>query len=152
MLVGLASLFLARTGAAQPTTRQRLTPLTFKTVSAFVSDTLHVRATEVQVRCAIFYEGEWRTPKDYSYCVIIVENSDADLQITFYLTDDREMNWGNEFLDGPFFTKGETEKLFGLLYRGRPARSERVGRFRVDVSQWQPRHAQILVFSFTPAR
>ena len=116
----------------------------------FFADTLGIAPTEVQKRCVIFYEGEWINPQTYNYCVIILENSDEDLQVTFYLTDDREMNWVNEFLDSPFFTRSETENLFRLLHRTRPAQGEKVGRFRVDVSRWQPRHAQIIVFSFTP--
>ncbi|HEY3663017.1 MAG TPA: hypothetical protein VGL24_07680 [Chthoniobacterales bacterium] len=125
-------------------------PLTFRNVRTFFSDTLRIRPTEVQKKCAIFYEGEWINPKDYNYCVIIVENSDEDLQVTFYLTDDREMNWVNEFLDGPFFTPAETENLFRLLHRKQHARSERVGRFRVELSHWEPKHAQIIVVSFSP--
>jgi hypothetical protein len=104
----------------------------------------------VQKRCVIFYEGEWQNANTYSYCVIIVENSDEDLQVTFYITDDREMNWVNEFLDSPFFTRGETENLFRLLHQKRHLRGEKVGRFRVDASQWETRHAEIIVFSFTP--
>lgn len=127
-------------------------PLTFGNVRSFFSDTLRIRPTEVQKRCAIFYEGEWANANTYNYCVIIVENSDEDLQITFYLTDDREMNWVNEFLDSPFFTRSETENLFRLLNQKGQARKERVGRFRVDASHWEPRHAEIIVFSFTPIR
>ena len=127
-------------------------PLSFANVRSFFSDTLRLRPTEVQRRCVIFYEGEWRNANTYNYCVIIVENSDEDLQVTFYLTDDREMNWVNEFLDSPFFTRGETEQLFRLLNQERSARAEKIGRFRVDVSHWEPRHAEIIVFSFTPVR
>jgi len=127
-------------------------PLTFANVRSFFSSTLHIRPTEVQKRCAIFFEGEWQNANTYNYCVIIVENSDEDLQITFYLTDDREMNWVNEFLDSPFFTRNETENLFRLLHQKRHVRDERVDRFRVDVSHWEPRHAEIIVFSFTPVR
>ena len=127
-------------------------PLTFSNVRSFFSDTLRVRPTEVQKRCVIFYEGEWQNANTYNYCVIIVENSDEDLQVTFYLTDDREMNWVNEFLDSPFFTRSETENLFRLLNQKRHVRGEQVGRFRVDVSHWEPRHAEIIVFSFTPVR
>ncbi len=108
-------------------------PLTFDNVRSFFSDTLRIRPTEVQKRCLIFYEGEWQNPKTYNYCVIIVENSDEDLQVTYYLTDDREMNWVNEFLDSPFFTRSETENLFRLLNQKRHVRAERIGRFRVDV-------------------
>ncbi len=97
------------------TTSQAPRPLTFANVRSFFSDTLHIRPTEVQKRCVIFYEGEWQNANTYNYCVIIVENSDEDLQLTFYLTDDREMNWVNEFLDSPFFTRSETENLFRLL-------------------------------------
>ena len=107
-------------------------PLTFANVRSFFSETLRIRPTEVQKRCVIFYEGEWQNANTYNYCVIIVENSDEDLQVTFYLTDDREMNWVNEFLDSPFFTRSETENLFRLLNQKHQARGERVGRFRVD--------------------
>jgi hypothetical protein len=81
-----------------------------------------------------------------------VENSDEDIQVTFYLTDAHEMNWVTEFLDSPFFGQAETEKLFGLTNSLRDVRGERIGRFRVDFHRWQPRHAEILVFSFTPIR
>jgi hypothetical protein len=82
----------------------------------------------------------------------MVENSDQDIQITFYLTDAHEMNWVTEFLDGPFFARDETKRLFGLVNANRNVRGERVGPFRVDFHHWQPKHAEILVFSFTPVR
>ncbi len=127
-------------------------PLTFANVRSFFSDTLHIRPTEVQKRCVIFYEGEWLNSRTYNYSVIIVENSDEDLQVTYYLTDDREMNWVNEFIDSAFFTRPEKESLFRLLYQKQNTRGGRVGRFRVDVSHWEPRHAEIIVLSFTPLR
>jgi hypothetical protein len=108
------------------------------------------RATEVQPRCAIFFEGEWKNANVYDYCVIMVENSDEDVQVTFYLTDAHEMNWVTEFLDSSFFTRSETERLFGLMNTGNEVRGQNVGRFRVDFHRWQPRHAEIFVFSFTP--
>lgn len=111
-----------------------------------------LRTTEVQKRCTIFFDGEWKNANIYNYCVIMIENSDQDVQATFYLTDAHEMNWVTEFLDAPFFAKSETQKLFGLMNSGREVRGEKIGRFRVDFHRWQPRHAQILVFSFTPAR
>ncbi|HEU0273242.1 MAG TPA: hypothetical protein VFQ83_01790 [Candidatus Udaeobacter sp.] len=110
------------------------------------------RTTEVQKRCTIFFEGEWKNASTYDYCVIMVENSDEDVQVTFYLTDAHEMNWITEFLDAPFFAQSETQKLFGLMNSGNDIRRERIGRFRVDFHRWQPRHADILVFSFTPVR
>jgi hypothetical protein len=100
----------------------------------------------------IFFEGEWKNASIYSYCVILVENSDEDIQVTFYLTDAHEMNWVSEFFDAPFFAQGETAELFGLINSGHDVRGGKIGRFRVDFHRWQPRHAQILVFSFTPTR
>ena len=82
----------------------------------------------------------------------LVENSDEDIQVTFYLTDAHEMNWVTELLDAPFFTRAETEKLFALVNSDRDASGKTIGRFQVDFHRWQPRHAQILVFSFTPKR
>jgi hypothetical protein len=139
--------------ASRPAAKQtERTELSFKNVSKFFADTLHRRPTEVQKRCVIYYEGEWKDANTYNYCVILVENSDKDIQVTFYITDDREMNWVNEFIDGPFFDRNETEQLFGLLHGEHNARAKKVGRFRVDVGHWTPRHAEIIVLSFTPLR
>jgi len=152
-IIALTTLLLttgALAGSKAPRPAPR--PLTFENVTSFFSDTLHIRPTEVQKRCVIFYEGEWKNAKTYNYCVILVENSDEDLQVTYYITDDREMNWVTELIDSPFFTRGETENLFQLLYQKRNARGEKVDRFRVDVSRWTPRHAEIIVLSFTPLR
>jgi hypothetical protein len=124
-------------------------PLTYANVVSFFK-AADLRATEVQKRCTVFFEGEWKNANIYDYCLIIAENSDQDVQVTFYLTDANEMNWVTEFIDSPFFTRGEKEKLFDLLNRTRETRGARVGRFRVDVNHWQPRHAEIIVFSFTP--
>jgi hypothetical protein len=82
----------------------------------------------------------------------MVENSDEDIQVTFYLTDAHEMNWVTEFLDSQFFNRNETEKLFQLMNARSDVREQNVGRFRVDFHHWQPRHAELLVFSFTPLR
>lgn len=156
-LLGLTTLALnacalAATPSAARAPSTAPTPLTFGNVRHFFSDTLNIRPTEVQKRCVIFYEGEWVSANVYNDCVIIVENSDEDLQVTFYITDDREMNWVNEFLESKFFTRAETENLYRLLNREKHARGEKVGRFRVDVSHWEPRHAAIIVLSFTPLR
>lgn len=131
----------SRSAATQPFTYANV-------VSSFKE--AHLRATEVQPRCTIFFEGKWKNANVYDYCVIMVENSDQDIQVTFYLTDAHEMNWVTEFLDAPFFAQSETQKLFGLMNAGRDIRGDRIGRFRVDFHRWQPRHAEILVFSFTP--
>src|SRR5437773_1337772 len=116
--------------------------LAFENVVSFFKQA-HLRPTEVQKRCTIFFEGEWKNANIYSYCVILVENSDEDIQVTFYLTDAHEMNWVSEFLDAPFLAQVETEKLFGLINSGHDVRGEKIGRFRVDFHRWQPRHAQI---------
>lgn len=129
----------------------RVTPLTYVNVVAYFKST-HLRPTEVQKRCTVFYEGEWQAADSYNYCLIIVEKSDEDLQVTFYLTDAHEMNWVTEFLDGPFFRPQETQELFGLLNSAHDVRGRNIGRFRVDSHHWQPRHAHILVFSFSPNR
>jgi hypothetical protein len=137
-----------RKGAAQPAAKQ---PLTYSNVVSFFKSA-HLHPTEVQKRCTIFFEGEWTSANIYNYCVIMVENSDQDIQITFYLTDAHEMNWLTEFIDGPFFARGETEKLFGFVNSDHDVHGKNVGRFRVDFHHWQPRHAEIFVFSFTPIR
>lgn len=144
--------FAGSTYAADPIKRKpkgtTTTPLSYNNVVSYFKET-GLPTTEVQKRCTIFFEGEWRGTNIYNYCLIIVENSDEDVQVTFYLTDAHEMIWVSEFVDAPFFARTETDKLFQLIHSKRDVRGETVGRFRVDFHKWEPRHAQILVFSFT---
>jgi hypothetical protein len=155
VIVLSAIAFACSSGAAESAKRKpdiaTLRPLTYANVVSFFKEA-RLRATEVQKRCTVFFEGEWKNADIYNYCLIIVENSDEDIQVTFYVTDAHEMNWVSEFVDAPFFPQGETRKLFGLINSGRDVRGEKVGRFRVDFHRWEPRHAQILVFSFTPTQ
>ena len=158
LLINLATIIVASSAlAASPANSKKnlagpgVQPFTYANVVAHLK-AAGFRATEVQKRCTIFFEGEWKNADIYSYCVILVENSDEDIQVTFYLTDAHEMNWVTEFVDAPFFAQVETEKLFGLINSGHDVRGEKIGRFRVDFHRWQPRHAQILVFSFTPTQ
>jgi hypothetical protein len=147
----LTASFVTPGAPASKSASSATTPLTFANAAAFFK-AAKFRATEVQPRCAILFEGEWKSTNLYDYCVIMVENSDEDIQVTFYLTDAHEMNWVTEFLDSPFFNRTETEKLFRLLNSDTDVRGQNIGRFRVDFHHWQPRHAQLLVFSFTPIR
>ena len=137
-------------GPANPKTQTTAEKsLTYANVVSYFKST-GLRETEVQKRCAVFSEGEWKSANIYNYCLIIVENSDEDIQVTFYLTDAHEMNWITEFVDSSFFNNAEKQVLFGLMNRPRSTRAERIGRFKVDFNHWQPRHAEIIVFSFTP--
>jgi len=120
-------------------------PLTYSNVVAFFKKT-GLRVTEVQKRCTIFFEGEWKSANIYNYAVIMVENSDEDIQITCYLTDAHEMIWVTEFIDSPFFSGPEKQALFDLLNRERGVR-EQIGPFKVEFNHWRPRHAEIIVFS-----
>lgn len=159
IIISLAMILWAGTAFAVPPAKSKaksehanVQPLTYANVVSYFKSA-HLRATEVQKRCTIFFEGEFKNADIYDYCLIIVENSDEDVQVTFYFTDAHEMNWVTEFLDAPFFARGETEKLFDLVNSRRDVRGERIGRFsRVDFHRWKPRHAEIIVFSLTPAR
>ena len=143
--------FIASRAPAAKSANAATTQLTYANAVSFFKEA-KFRATEVQPRCTIFFEGEWKSADIYNYGLIIVENSDEDVQVTFYLTDAHEMNWVTEFLDSQFFSRNETEKLFTLMNAGKDVRGQNVGRFRVDFHHWQPRHAELLVFSFTPLR
>src|SRR6187399_2645290 len=124
----LSTSFAAARAPADRSANSPPTSLTFANAVSFFK-AAKFRATEVQPRCAIFFEGEWKSTKLYDYCVIMVENSDQDIQVTFYLTDAHEMNWVTEFLDAPFFTPNETATLFDLLHSGAEVRDRQVGRF-----------------------
>jgi hypothetical protein len=142
-------------GTALPATKQHPTGTQSAQVLTYSNVVSHfkaagLRTTEVQKRCTIFFEGRWKNANVYDYALIILENSDEDVQVTFYFTDAHEMNWVTEFLDAPFFTRVETEKLFALVNAHKAAETTNVGRYRVEFHHWEPKHAQILVFSFTP--
>jgi hypothetical protein len=125
-------------------------PFTYANVVAHFK-AAHLRTTEVQKRCTVFFEGEWKNRDVYDYGLIIIENSDEDIQVTFYVTDAHEMNWMTEFLDAPYFSSSETQELFQMMNSDRDVRNARIGRFRrVDFHHWKPRHADIFVFSLTP--
>lgn len=150
-LLSLAAIALIGTAIAAEPARQKAIgakPLTYKNVVSFFKDA-RLRPTEVQRRCTVFFEGEWKDTNNYNYCLIIVENSDEDVQVTFYLTDAHEMIWVTEFLDSPFFAPAESKELFGLINSRHDVQRGTVGRYRVDFHSWEPRHARILVFSFT---
>ena len=120
----LTSSFIASGAPAAKSANSATTPLTFANAVSFFK-AAKFRATEVQPRCAIFFEGEWKNANVYNYGVIMVENSDEDIQVTFYLTDAHEMNWVTEFLDSQFFNRAETEKLFPVTeFRHRCARAK----------------------------
>ncbi|HJX24646.1 MAG TPA: hypothetical protein VJ252_00695 [Chthoniobacterales bacterium] len=154
--IALATIILAGPAfsaqPAKPRTTSETTNVQSLTYANVVSHfkAAQLRATEVQKRCTIFFEGEWKSADVYNYGIIIVENSDQDVQVTFYLTDAHEMNWVTEFVDAPFFAQSETQELFSLINSKHEVRGEKVGRFRVDFNRWHPRHAQIIIFSFTP--
>jgi hypothetical protein len=153
-IICLLVAILANTAMAAPPARSKektanVQPLTYANVISHFK-AARLRTTEVQKRCTIFFEGEWKNADIYDYGLIIVENSDEDVQVTFYLTDAHEMNWLTEFLDAPFFTRNETEKLFAIMNAHPDSREQKVGRYRVDFHHWRPRHADIFVFSFTP--
>jgi hypothetical protein len=154
IIISLAAMLLTGGAFAAQSSKSQaanVQPFTYANVVSHFK-AAELRATEVQKRCTIFFEGEWKNANSYDYCVIMLENSDQDVQVTFYLTDAHEMNWITEFLDAPFFARSETEKLFGLINSKRDVRGERIGRFRVDFHRWEPRHADIIVFSFTPVQ
>ena len=143
ILIGLVLILGIVTGSAAVSE-----PLTYGNIVAHFK-AAQLRAIQVQKRCTVFFEGEWASQNVYSYAMIVVENSDEDVQVTFYLTDAHEINWVTEFLDAPFFTPIETATLFDLLHLGGEVRERQVGRFRVDFNHWQPKHAEIFVFSFS---
>lgn len=134
----------------QPRESRQLKPLTFTNAVAFFREALRRRPVKVDKRTAIFAEGEWKNANVYNHSVIVVENADEDVEITFIMTGDEGMNWVNEFIDSRFFSQAETEALFGLSNRGLGTRRANIGRFGVELSRWEPRHHEIVVISVQP--
>jgi hypothetical protein len=88
-------------------------PLTYANIVSHFK-AAHLRVTEVQNVAPSFPRANSRAPT-YNYGIIIVENSDEDVQLTFYLTDAHEMNWVTEFLDARFFARAVKQKSFLAL-------------------------------------
>ena len=123
VLVGVLLVGQSASSRPVPAKVQRLT---YENVVSHFKDA-GLRATEVQKRCTVFFEGEWKNADVYNYCLIIVENSDEDIQVTFYLTDAHEMNWVTEFLDAPFFAQAETKSFSVLSIPGVMSRGKKLG-------------------------
>ena len=100
----------------------------------------------------LFFEGEYSNANVYSHSVIIIENSDEDFEITFYISDDRGMFWVSEFIDSGFFDLQEKQRLFQLTHGTSGNRISRIGRYRVELTRAEPHHARIIVFSFSRVR
>ena len=149
LIAAILALAQSASFASNPKASSASQPLTYQNIVKHLTAT-GLRATEVQKRCTVFFDGEWKNADIYNYAVILVENSDEDVQISFYLTDAHEMNWITEFLDAPFFTAAETQKLFGLVNGHGSTDRAIIGRYRVEFHHWRPKHADIFVFSFTP--
>ena len=81
--------------------------LSYDNAIRFFKETLKERPLKVHQRCAVFFEGEYTSTNIYSHSVIILENSDEDFEITFYISDDRGMFWVSEFLESGFFNTSE---------------------------------------------
>jgi len=136
----------------QPPDVARQKPLTFTNAISFFREALRRPPLKIDQRTAIFAEGEWKNANIYNHSAIIVENADDDVEITYFMSGDEGMNWVNEFLDSQFFVKSETESLFALLNSGPGTHTANVGRFRVELSHWEPRHHVIVVLSLRPRR
>jgi hypothetical protein len=138
--------------SATASNHSTLEPLNYEHAVKFFRETLKERPLKVHQRCAVFFEGEYTNANIYSHSVIIIENSDEDFEITFYISDDRGMFWVSEFLDSSFFDNREKQSLFQLTHGTSGNRTTRVGRYRVELTRAEPHHAKIIVFSFTAGR
>jgi hypothetical protein len=154
VLSGASPTTVTQTQSTTPTSGKPtpIEQLSYQNAVKFFRESLKERPLKVHQRCAVFFEGEYTSSNIYSHSVIIIENSDEDLEITFYISDDRGMFWISEFIDSAFFTRRETQSLFQLLHQTSGDRTARVGRFWVELTRAEPHHAKIVVFSFTPAR
>ena len=143
VMVAIASSLLAQVANSKPTPEQ-VQPLTYANIVSYFK-AAGLRPTEVQKRCTIFFEGEWKNANVYSYGIILVENSDEDMQVTFYLTDAHEMNWITEFLDAPFFSQAETQKLFSFVNGGESCdrKSEGSGSIFINGSHVTPKFSSL---------
>ena len=149
-IVLLLALTLSTITAAPQKRTDGARPLTFSNTISFFREALRMRPLKADARIAVFAEGEWKNRDIYNHSVIFIENADEDVAITFIMSGDEGMNWVNEFFDSPFFVQPETEALFALLNRGIGTRSANIGRYRVELSRWEPRHHEIVSVSLMP--
>jgi hypothetical protein len=82
IIISLAAMLLTGGAFAAQSSKSQaanVQPFTYANVVSHFK-AAELRATEVQKRCTIFFEGEWKNANIYDYCVIMVENSDQDVQ------------------------------------------------------------------------
>lgn len=87
------------------------------------------------------------------FCALLAENPKS-LAVCLQAHEDMVRHTGDlpSTITSPFgLTETAVPLKLGVTTIGHlHVRDERVGRYRVDVSHWEPRHAEVLVFSFTP--
>src|SRR5438067_186714 len=79
----ILSAFVCSANAAEAPKRKLDTAsnkaLTYANVVSFFKEA-RLHPVTVQKRCTVFFEGEFKNANVYNYCLIIVENSDEDVQ------------------------------------------------------------------------
>lgn len=114
----------------------RTLPFSIQDFASFLGETFHMLPMESEPDCIKFIYAERQNDgRDLEIMRIMLRSREAHLQVAFSFKEFSVMHYVAEFMEGPFFTRAESERPYELLYApaGQPS-WQQVGRFRAKVT------------------
>jgi hypothetical protein len=129
-------------------------PFSIQDFAAFLGETFHMLPIESEPDCIKFIYAERQGDgRDLEIMRIMLRSREAHLQVAFSFKEFNVMHYVAEFMEGPFFTRAESEQLYELLYAppvGQPSWKQ-VGRFRAKVTLVDGSDGMDALFEFAAA-
>ena len=138
---------------AQPTLTAKALPFSLQDFASFLSLTFHMQPIESEPDSVKFIYAERQSDgRDVEIMRIMIRSREAHLQVAFSFKEFNVMNYVAEFMEGPFFTRAESEQLYELLYNPAGQASwKQVGRFQAKVTFVNGSEGMDALFEFAAA-
>jgi hypothetical protein len=131
----------------------RALPFSIQDFASFLSETFHMQPVESEPDCVKFIYAERQNDgRDVEIMRIMIQSRETHLQVAFSFKEFNVMHYVAEFMEGPFFTRAESEQLYALLYAPAGQRSwKQVGRFQARVTLVDGADGMDALFEFAAA-
>jgi hypothetical protein len=141
------------TGQSQSELSKRKLPFSLQDFVLFASENFNVQPIESGSDYARFiYSERARDGEDVEIMRIMIRAREAYLQVAFSFREFNVMHYVAEFMEGPFFTRAESEQLYALLYEPSARHTWKpVGRFQARVTMVNGNEGTEALFEFAAA-
>jgi hypothetical protein len=131
----------------------RALPFSIQDFASFLSENFHMQPIESEPDCVKFIYAERQSDgRDLEIMRVMIRSREAHLQVAFSFKEFNVMHYVAEFMEGPFFTRAESEQLYALLYAPAGQHSwQQVGRFQAKVTFVDGSEGMDALFEFAAA-